>query len=78
MFTVHHTQQAGMDLGSSILLTSHKVAALNRKKERKKGTIFYLCREEGKKLSRNLTEILTHLVFDHLKARDQHACDSFC
>jgi hypothetical protein len=67
-----------MDLGSSILLTSHKVAALNRKKERKKGTIFYLCREEGKKLSRNLTEILTHLVFDHLKARDQHACDSFC
>jgi hypothetical protein len=67
-----------MDLGSSILLTSHKVAALNRKKRRKKGTIFYLCREEGKKLSRNLTEILTHLVFDHLKARDQHACDSFC
>jgi hypothetical protein len=67
-----------MDLGSSILLTSHKVAALNRKKRRKKGTIFYLCREEGKKLSRNLTEILTHLVFDHLKARDQHAFDSFC
>jgi hypothetical protein len=30
-----------MDLGSSILLTSHKVAALNRKKKRKKkGTIF--------------------------------------
>jgi hypothetical protein len=29
-----------MDLGSSILLTSHKVAALNRKKRRKKGTIF--------------------------------------
>jgi hypothetical protein len=68
-----------MDLGSSILLTSHKVAALNRKKkEKKKAQSFYLCREEGKKLSRNLTEILTHLVFDHLKARDQHACDSFC
>jgi hypothetical protein len=52
-----------MDLGSSILLTSHKVAALNRKKkEKKKAQSFYLCREEGKKLARNLTEILTHLV----------------